>query len=573
MTIPEIEAMPWKEPQLISTAGGAKRVKSSSPTQGFWNLWKAHKDQLKDAGFSIKKWQGEWIVSWWERKGEFLTPVLVDKPLPEGEEPEPEVVVPNRRPLKISSGLLPFQVPLTETIVAAMETFNTSLNGCGTGVGKTYITLAAVREKFKKLLVICPKPITLDWARAANYMNADLVGAFGWEWIKTGKTEFGHWSTRQVKKCVKGQWVLVNQRDKFIWTVPEGTEVAFDEIHRAAYPDTQNCHIVCQAIEQGLPIYGLSATIADDPTKMKAVGYMLGLHKNGKDYYDWMRRHGVVETRWGFKFEGTSRDLQAIHRKIFPHKGVRVKPEQIEGFPQSQIVAKAYQMDESKEISAAYREMMEKVDELECKEMDASARAMNILVVILRARQKVELLKVPLCVQLAEDALEEGMSVFVAVNFTDTLQELIKRLKVRSVICGGQKSLDRQAMIDAFQRNQNKIIVGNIKACREGLNLHDLHGGHPRLSLIMPTPSAFDLKQVLGRVWRAGGKTKSIQRILFAANTIEEDVCKSLATKLDRLDLVMDGDLQKGIFPSTYSGLRPLNETHEEENMLSLQAT
>jgi len=75
------------------------------------------------------------------------------------------------------------------------------------------------------------------------------------------------------------------------------------------------------------------------------------------------------------------------------------------------------------------------------------------------------------------------------------------------------------------------------------LSLHDLNGNYPRISLISPTPSAIDLKQCLGRVWREGAKTKSIQRIVFVANTVEEEVCDKLRTKLENLDLINDGDL------------------------------
>ena len=235
----------------------------------------------------------------------------------------------------------------------------------------------------------------------------------------------------------------------------------------------------------------------------------------------------------------------------------------VKGFPETQILAKAYTIDESKAINAVYYEMLAKCAELQAKEANSAC----ILVEVLRARQKVELLKVPLMVSLAEDYMEEGNSIFLSVNFRDTLKELIARLNISSVIMGGQTGIMRKEMIAKFQSNETKIIAGIVKACREGLNLHDLQGKHPRVSLIMPTPSSFDIKQVLGRVCRAGGKTPSIQRILFAKDTIEEKVCHGLASKLDQLEVIMDGDLQKGIFPDSYSKLRPQNNQAESEEL------
>jgi hypothetical protein len=74
-----------------------------------------------------------------------------------------------------------------------------------------------------------------------------------------------------------------------------------------------------------------------------------------------------------------------------------------------------------------------------------------------------------------------------------------------------------------------------------GVSLHDLHGRYPRTALICPGWSATDLKQALGRVWRSGGKSTSIQRILYAAGTVEETVASRIEEKLRNLSLLNDG--------------------------------
>jgi hypothetical protein len=51
------------------------------------------------------------------------------------------------------------------------------------------------------------------------------------------------------------------------------------------------------------------------------------------------------------------------------------------------------------------------------------------------------------------------------------------------------------------------------------------------------------MRQALGRIWRDDAKTKSIQRIVCVANTVEENVCRQVQLKLDNLDLLNDGDL------------------------------
>lgn len=565
--IPEIDNLTWTE-KTVTTKSGPRKLRITTPNDGLWGLYREHKDALRDAGFAASKFGGAWTFNWWATtEGEFRYPEL-----PELDSEAPDAL--ELKPLVNESAIDPrfkFQIPLIQQTVAAMERYGATLNGCTTGVGKTFITLFSALEREKKIIVICPKPIVPDWQRAAFTVGVEALGVFGWEWIKTGKTPFGHWEMETVNKGKKNERQV---KGDFIWTLPDGVEIVFDEIHRAAAIDTKNAHIVLRAAAQGIPIYGLSATIANDPTKMRAVGFVLGLHKDGRDFYDWMRKHGVVEQKLPmagrtitiYKFRGSARHLQAIHKTIFPVKGCRVRADQLgDAFPQTQILAKAYEMDEASDIAKAYAEMQKKVDEIMYqKDVKSSEKQANILVEILRARQRVELLKVPLMVSLTKDALEEGNSVFLGVNFRDTLKELVDALKIKSIIQGGQKDHDRRNMIDAFQNNKHRVLAGIIKACREGLNLHDIHGGHPRMALISPTPSAFDLKQVLGRVHRAGGLSPSIQRVLFAAGTVEEEVCESLATKLDCLDLLMDGHLQKGIFPSTYSDMRSDTEKEEE---------
>ena len=51
------------------------------------------------------------------------------------------------------------------------------------------------------------------------------------------------------------------------------------------------------------------------------------------------------------------------------------------------------------------------------------------------------------------------------------------------------------------------------------------------------------MRQTLGRIWRDDAKTKSIQRIVCVANTVEEDVCRNVQQKLNNLDMLNDGDL------------------------------
>jgi superfamily II DNA or RNA helicase len=135
------------------------------------------------------------------------------------------------------------------------------------------------------------------------------------------------------------------------------------------------------------------------------------------------------------------------------------------------------------------------------------------------------------------------MSAAIFVNFSETVRALSKRLDTNCVVWGENKGSERERHISDFQSDKKRVIIINIKAGGAGLSLHDLNGNYPRISLISPTPSAVDLRQALGRVWR---KTKSLQKIIFAANTVEEEVCEKVKLKLSSLDTINDGDVSLG---------------------------
>jgi superfamily II DNA or RNA helicase len=63
------------------------------------------------------------------------------------------------------------------------------------------------------------------------------------------------------------------------------------------------------------------------------------------------------------------------------------------------------------------------------------------------------------------------------------------------------------------------------------------------VALITPGWSAKTLKQVLGRIHRAGG-TRAQQYFVLVAKTAEERVAKAIQRKLKNLEALNDDDIQ-----------------------------
>jgi superfamily II DNA or RNA helicase len=161
---------------------------------------------------------------------------------------------------------------------------------------------------------------------------------------------------------------------------------------------------------------------------------------------------------------------------------------------------------------------------------------------IIRARQRIELLKVPTFVDIAEEGLDNGFSVVIFVNYKETMYQLCQHLNTACIIHGEQTQEERDENIDSFQTNKSHIIIANINAGGVGISLHDLNG-RQRMSIISPTWSGIQMQQAFGRINRAGAKSPAIQKVVYCAQSYEERICDIIKEKLRVLSAINDADL------------------------------
>jgi superfamily II DNA or RNA helicase len=533
----------WSETSKVQTKYGPKWMRywviPKDYLEGFFVFWNNSKIKLKAQGYSIGKNKlGQWTLNEWQTyKADFRADFGKDNKV------EPVNIQTTSTlqtyTVKNVKGLREFQIPSVAKLCAAIIKNKAALDGSDTGAGKTYTAVGVARELGMGIAVVCPKAVIYSWNKVIQShfgMKPEFV--LNYESVKTGKyKEIGVW-----KKVSK-----ISTREVFTWNIPKNTLIIFDESHRLKGHGTQNSEIAIAAKKQGYKILCCSATNAIDPIELKTVGLITGLYKSGK-WLAFLREHGCEKGRFGWEFSGNRDILKKLHADLFLDRGVRVRREDIKGFPDSEVTAEAYNIDEKseKELKEVYAEMDKELKYLQAQCKNTKEYQVNAMVIMLRARQRAELIKVPLFVEMTEDAIEDGMSVVIFVNFSETVRALSKRLNTNCVVWGENKIGERETHILNFQDDEKRVIIVNIKAGGAGLSLHDLNGNYPRISLISPTPSAVDLRQALGRVWRDGGKTKSLQKIIFAANTVEEEVCEKVKLKLSALDTINDGDVSIG---------------------------
>lgn len=423
--------------------------------------------------------------------------------------------------------LFPKQRQAADLLLAALRTHGAALNASVTGTGKTLMSVTMARELDPPgVLVVCPKSVIVPWQRCFEEQGMPVPPVINYEKLKTGGTP----------------WVRKLGKRKFELRFPKGALVIWDESHRLKSWDSQNSAMATASIMQGMKNLFLSATPFRDPTEMKVHGLALklfGLH----GYWEWAAHHGCTKDHWGkLQFDGTDEAararLSAISREIYADRAVRLTRADLgEHFAQCSIDWSPRDFGDGgrigRELASVEDALMRLAEKQTLDGLDPAT-----MTKILRARQKVELLKLPGIAEQVKDALEDGMSVFVALCFRDSVEALKGMLGMDvAEIHGGTSAKERQAGSDAFQSDRVRVCIANIAAGGVGVNLHDETGKHPRLALISPSFDEKELSQALGRTDRLGSRSDTVQRIMIAAGTIEEAILNTLLQKLSLFDL------------------------------------
>jgi hypothetical protein len=478
--------------------------------------------------------------------------------------------------------LRPYQINAARHLCALASSSRTLIDLSDTGTGKTYVASAVANALQEPTLVVVPKVAVTSWQRAAAHFG-DSFSVIGYEKLRTGRTPFGWWDNTPppgwereeyyVCQCCQrevdfsnydpcychpvGIHCLIVKKHKWEYGKfhfhPAVEFAIFDEVHRCCGVDSLNAKMLIAAKHDGKRVLAMSATAALSPLHMQALGYVAGLHtlnpNDGLGFYQWARRYGCVNDRafGGFIWkQGKEKQLESmaeIGKRLVPRLGVCLRREEIPNFPKCTISAELYDLEENKTIDRLYEEMQEAVDNLDAKsERDLAPD--SPLTKMLRAQQKLELLKVPIAVEIARDYQAKGHSVVIGVNFSQTLAEIKQRLGWTCFVDGSPNGTRfRQQHIDDFQANRQTGMVMNVKAGGVAISLHDLWGGHPRVGLAFPGTCARSLVQFFGRLPREGAKTPSLYRVLLVANSVETQIHKKLQSKLNNLDALNDADL------------------------------
>lgn len=452
-----------------------------------------------------------------------------------------------------TTGLLEPQVAHAQRLLDSLYFNGVAADLSETGCGKTYVASAIARGINCPVSVIAPKLVLRKWEKILAEFGVKPEVLINYEKICRGNTPY----LKYDPECKEPRWMNAQVK------LPPGSLTILDESHWCKGASSLQAGLMISLKRQGYRSLMLSATQATNPLEMRAFGYAVNQHRlEMKDFKQFCRDNGAEDVgKWGAQFFNldskiAQSKMRRLHENLFDFQRIasRLTRDDMGAlFPENQVIAEAYDMGPaSGRIQSIYDEMEEELARLEEQTENYSG---NVLAVITKSRRMVELQKVPAIVQMIEDMWDEGKSVVAFVNFTGTIEAINKRLVANpkfgpdgvGLIYGGRNHKRREQDLEDFQADRKRILVCNLAAGGQSIDLHDLNGNRPRVSIINPSYSAYHLLQALGRIHRQGGLTKCHQRILYAAGTIEERACYRVQFKLNNLSVLNDGDLTDGM--------------------------
>jgi len=510
----------WTAPEIRPSRKGMRIYSSVKhlPKKRILEKMIEKKSLLESRGFFLDRTMGGWALS-----AALVPPKEIADKYVNSEKLKRLLWEPN---IKIDeTGLLSYQIAGVKRLVNALQKHRRACELSDGGVGKTYMGAAAARHFGYHVMVVCPPVVKTEWRNVLSSFGCKIITIESWEATRSFRDDY------------------YSYRDG--WKLPKDSMLILDELHHGKADASQSGQVVCAASRAKCLVLGMTASLATGPHEMHGSGMLFGLHQGGESYERWKSENGCVKGKYQYIYikKAGGNPMKDIHEQLIPYRGNRIRIADLgDQFPETHLSANAYDAGRyTPKIKQVYEDMLEEIQRIEAK--DPRTANASIWTTILRARMQTEMFKVPMMIDLAKDYQDAGYSVALFVSFTKTVYALADGLKTDCIIKGGMTQKQRDEAKRRFQADEVRAVVCNIKSGGASLSLHDMKGKYPRAALISPTWSAINLRQATFRVHRAGGVTKSIQRIVFAANTIEEKVMAKVQAKLENLDSLNDGDL------------------------------
>ena len=421
------------------------------------------------------------------------------------------------------------------------------------GLGKTTSTIiAALETGAKKILIVCPASLKINWQREiANYSDRPVYIA------------------ESKKFSTESDFVIVNYDilKNFHDTDPKNKKesillqsnfdiVILDEAHMISNVQAQRTKIINHFVKKINRVWLLTGT----PMTSRPMNYYNLLNliespvaQNWKAY--------AIRYCQGYQFTAGKRkfwnltgasNLEDLRDRTSKQILRRLKEEVLD-LP-DKIIAPVYLRLKSKEYENLMGEYFDWYD----KNPNESSSLTVQFSKLMKVRKVIATEKTKQTIEFVENILEQGKKVIIFTNFTDTLQTVYQHFSKHAVYLDGSCSnAVRQQAVDKFQNDEKvTVFVGNLKAAGVGLTL-------TAAEVVIMNDLSFvpaEHSQAEDRAYRYGQKSNVLVYYPIYDNTIEGAIYDILNKKKEIIRTVMGDQIQENIGDIAEEILKMINK-------------
>ena len=398
------------------------------------------------------------------------------------------------------------------------------------GLGKTTSAIiAALETGAKKILIICPATLKINWKREIeNYSDRPIYIAEGKNFSTEHDFVIANYDIIKNFHDPKKKNESLILKSKFDLVIT-------DECHMIKSPQAQRTKLINDVVKTTERLWLLTGTpmtsrpmdyfnllsLVDSPVAKNwlayAVRYCAGYQFNagGRKIWNVTGASNLEELR--------DRTSGTIIRRL--KENVLDLPDKIITPVYLKLKSKTYE-----DVMGEYYDWYDKNPE-ESKSLTVQFSKLT------KVRQIIADEKINQTIEIAENIIEQGKKVIIFCNFTDSLNKIVEHFGKTAVkLDGSMAQHERQYSVDQFQENEKiKVFVGNIKAAGTGITLTS--GDAVIFNDLSFLPS--DMAQAEDRAYRYGQKNNVLVYYPIYQNTIENIIYDIVNNKKKVIATVM----------------------------------
>jgi SWI/SNF-related matrix-associated actin-dependent regulator 1 of chromatin subfamily A len=398
------------------------------------------------------------------------------------------------------------------------------------GLGKTTSTIIAALEcGAKKVLIICPATLKINWKREIeNYSDKSI-------YIAEGKNFDPNNDFVIINYDIIKNFHDTKRKDESQIISANFDLVIVDEAHYIKNAQAQRTKLINDIVKKVDRIWLLTGT----PMTSRPIDYynLLSL-VDSPVAKNWMAY--VIRYCSGYQFRVGPRKVWNVMgasnleelRDRTSNLTLRRLKEDVLDLP-DKIITPIYLRLKSKE----YEEVMGEYYNWYEKNPEESKSLTVQFTKLTKVRQIIADEKITQTIELAENIIEQDKKVIIFCNFTNSLNKILEHFGKTAVkLDGSMSKAERQFSVDQFQENDKiKVFVGNIKAAGVGITLTAAEAVIMNDLSFLPS----DHSQAEDRAYRYGQKSNVLVYYPIFENTIEGIIYDILNKKKHVIAIVM----------------------------------